>query len=174
MKKKLLAPPLKKVSLFSIMLLFSGIALFGQDIQFPQAVISSGGGNSSSNAVNLTRWRIGQINVVTLPSAENIEIQASVAGTGLSEKPIEEWSVTVYPNPVNTLLKVHFDTEIRGKYTLEIYDLSGRKLMTENAQIILPGQVAEIDLKGLTSALYFLKVTPSAQGTQKVFKIFKQ
>ena len=174
MKKKLFEPSWRKLSLYVIMLVFSGISLFGQEVQFPQAVISTGGGNASSNAVNLTRWRIGQIHVVTLPADEIIEIQANTGTTGVEEKALEKWLVTAYPNPVNTLLKVQFDSEIRGKYTLEIYDLSGRKLMTKNAQIILPGQVVEIDLKELKSALYFLKVNSAVQDIQKVFKIFKQ
>ena len=103
MKKKLLRTPLKKLSLFSIMLFFSGITLWGQDVQFPRAVISSGGGNYASNALNLTRWRIGQINVVTLPSGENITKQATIPASVLSEKPTDEWSVDVYPNPANSM-----------------------------------------------------------------------
>jgi hypothetical protein len=174
MKKKRLETPLKKLFLFCIMLFFTGIVLFGQDVQFPRAVISSGGGNSSSNAVNLTRWRIGQINLVTLPSAENIPKQAIIPTSVLSERSDEDWSATVYPNPVNTLLNVRFDMERRGEFTLELYDVSGRKIIAENGLNILPGQVAEIDLTGLTPALYLLKVIPSVEGTQKLFKITKQ
>jgi len=155
-------------------LLLSGLFSPGQDVQFSQAVVAAGGSSNMGNAVNLSRWRIGQINVVTLPSAENITKQATITTTTHSERPIEDWSVTVYPNPVNTLLNVHFDMVSQGEFTLEIYDVSGRKLIAENARIILPGQVAEIDLTGLTPALYLLKVIPSAQGTQKLFKITKQ
>jgi hypothetical protein len=174
MKKKLLRTPWKKLSLFSIILFFSGITLWGQEVQFPRAVISSGGGNYSSNVLNLTRWRIGQINVVTLPLGEKITKQATIPASPLAEKTVEEWSVTIYPNPVNTLLNIYFNMKSRGEFTLEVYDMTGRKLIAENALIILPGQVAEIDLTRLTSALYLLKVIPAKQGTQKLFKIIKQ
>ena len=163
-----------KKTLFIAILLFSGLVSPGQEVQFSPAVVSAGGSSSPGGAVNLSRWRIGQINVVTFPSAENIPKQATIAASALSERPIEEWSVTVYPNPVNTLLNVRFDMESRGEFTLELYDVRGRKLIAENALIILPGQVAEIDLTGLKPALYLLKVIPSVQGTQKLFKITKQ
>jgi hypothetical protein len=64
--------------------------------------------------------------------------------------------------------------ESQGVFTLEIFDVSGRKLITENALIIFPGQVVEIDLSGLIPALYLLKVIPSAMNAQKLFKILKQ
>lgn len=167
MKKKFLETPLKKLFLFSIMLFFSGVTLLAQNVQFPREVISSGGGNSSSGSVNLTRWRIGQINVVTIPTGEDV-------ATTISENPVEDWTVNVYPNPVNTLLNVRFDMESRGEFNLELYDVNGRKIIAENGLIILPGQVAEIDLTGLTPALYLLKVIPVTQGSQKLFKITKQ
>jgi len=163
-----------KHTLFITILLLIGLVSHSQEVQFSPAVVSAGGSSNSGNPVNLSRWRIGQINVVTFPSAENITKQATIAASALSEMPIEEWSVTVYPNPVNTFLNLHFDMESRGEFTLEIYDVSGRKLIAENKLIILPGQVAEIDLTGLTPALYLLKVIPSVQGTQKLFKITKQ
>lgn len=174
MKKKLLKILLKKLSLFSIILFFSGITLLGQNVQFPREVISSGGGNSSSGSVNLTRWRIGQINVVTIPTGEDRLKQGTVVATAISENPVEDWTVNVYPNPVNTLLNIRFDIESPGEFTLELYDVRGSKIITQNDLTILPGQVAKIDLTGLTPALYLLKIIPAAQGTQKLFKITKQ
>lgn len=154
-------------------ILLSGLFSSGQEVQFAPAVISSGGSSKPGNAVNLSRWRVGQINVVTLPSVENLLKQATVDATTLSQRPLEEWAVTVYPNPVNTWLNVYFDMESPGEFTLEIYDMSGRKLIAKNALIILPGQIAEIDLTRLAPALYLLKISPSVQGTQKIFKITK-
>jgi len=163
----------KRFPILSFLLFFSVLAVFGQDVQFPQAVISSGGGNSSSGPVNLTRWRIGQINVVTLPSGNNLK-QASAISSGLSPESKDAWSVSVYPNPVNKLLHVHFEMDTKGEFSLEIYDVSGRKLIAKNGLMIIPGQVAEIDLTGLTPTLYLLKVIPASQRNQKLFKITKQ
>ena len=173
MKDKLPKNLLIRFSILILMLFFSVIAVFGQDVQFPQAVISSGGGNSSTGPVNLTRWRIGQINVVTFPSGNSLK-QASVNHSVLAPESTDAWSVSVYPNPVNTLLHVQFDTDTKGEFGLEIYDVCGRKLIAENGLMIFPGQVAEIDLTGLTPALYLLKVIPASQRNQKLFKITKQ
>jgi len=173
MKNRLQDTPLKRFSMLSFMLFFPVITVLAQDVQFPKAIISSGGGNAVSGPVNLTRWRIGQINVVTFPS-ENPLKQASVIATTLPLETTSEWSVKVYPNPVNTILHVNFDMKSQGEFNLEIYDARGSKLISENGLIILPGQVAKLDLTGLTPALYLLKVIPSVQGTQKIFKITKK
>lgn len=173
MKKKLLKISMKKLFLFSIMLLFSGITLCGQEVQFPRSVVSAGGGNTSSGSVNLTRWRIGQINVVTFNSGNTLK-QGTAEVTTIPESADEHWKVNVYPNPVNTVLNLHFDMEAQGEFTLEVYDVRGSKIIAENGLTVLPGQVAKLDLAGLTPALYLLKVIPAEQGTQKLFKITKQ
>jgi hypothetical protein len=163
-----------KKYIFPAILILSRLASPCQEVQFSPSVISSGGSSNSTNSVNFSRWRIGQINVVILPS-ENTLKQASVINANpLPLESAKEWSVSIYPNPVNTLLKVHFEMESQGVFTLEIFDVSGRKLITENALIIFPGQVVEIDLSGLIPALYLLKVIPSAMNAQKLFKILKQ
>jgi hypothetical protein len=164
--------PLKR-TLFITILLLIGLVSFSQEVQFAPAVISSGGSSNSGNSVNLSRWRIGQINVVTFPS-ENALLQPSVITTTLSIESSTEWSASIYPNPVNSVLKVRFDLESKGEFAFEIFDVTGRKLISQNARQILPGQVAELDLTGLTPAMYLLKIIPSEEGVQKQFKITKQ
>jgi len=164
---------LMKKMLFIVILLLSVLVSPGQEVQFSPAVVSAGGGNSSSASVNLTRWRIGQINVVTFPS-ENALKQGTVVAKVIPESPAEDWTVNVYPNPVNTVLNLHFELEAKGEFNLEIYDVRGSKIISENGLIILPGQVIKIDLTRLKPALYLLKVIPAEQGTQKLFKITKQ
>lgn len=165
---------MKKLLLISAFLFLSGIALLGQEVQFPGAVISSGGSNPLSGGVNITRWRIGQINVITLPSTEKIRKLATIPETEPSEETNEAWEISVYPNPVTSWLNIRFDMESRNEFSLEVYDLRGRKIRAESSLMMLPGQVAEMDLTGLTPALYLLKVTPAANGTQKLYKITKQ
>jgi hypothetical protein len=162
-----------KKMLFIAILCLSVLVSTGQDVQFPRAIVSAGGGNPTSGSVNLTRWRIGQINVVTFNS-ENALKQGTVAATAIPESAAGDWKVNVYPNPVNTVLNIHFELEAQGEFNLEVYDVRGSKIIVENGLTILPGQVAKLDLTGLTPALYLLKVIPAEQGTQKLFKITKQ
>ena len=64
--------------------------------------------------------------------------------------------------------------ESKGEFAFEIFDVTGRKLITQNARQILPGQIAEFDLTGFTPAMYLLKIIPSGEGVQQKFKITKQ
>jgi len=163
---------MKKTLLIAILLL-SGLVSPGQEVQFSPAVVSAGGSSTQGNAVNLSRWRIGQIIVVTFP-AENVQKQASEFSTTLPQESTNGWSVTAYPNPFSSLLKVRFDMDSKGEFAFEIFDITGRKIITQNTRQILPGQIAELDLTGLTPAMYLLKIIPSGDGVQQQFKITKQ
>jgi hypothetical protein len=163
----------KILLLFSVLLTF-GLFAYSQDVQFSPAVIPSGGGSSSTQAVNLSRWRIGQINVVTLPSDENAQKMATVAHTILPDDSPSDWRVTLFPNPVQGELNIRFDMDSKGEYAFEIFDVTGRKMITQKARIIFPGQITELDLSGLTPALYVLKIIPSGEGSHRQFKITKQ
>jgi len=161
---------MKNTILLISVLLLSGFVSFSQEVQFSAAIITSGGSSHQKEAVTISRWRIGQINVLTVPSGEVLLKQAEKSLTDDSE----EWSVCVYPNPVNMMLNVHFDIESRGKYTLEIYDMKGSKILSKNNLIILPGQEEELELADLKPALYLLKVIPYEKGNFKIYKITKQ
>ena len=164
---------MEKIFLFLSVLLLTGLVSFSQEVQFSPVVISSGGSSNSTNSVNFSRWRIGQINVVTLPY-ENAQKQSSVLSTNLPIELTTGWSASIYPNPVSDMLKVRFEMESKGEFSFEIFDVTGRKLFSQNARQILPGQIAKLDFTGLTPALYLLKIIPSGEGVQQQFKITKQ
>jgi len=165
---------MKKPILFISILLLSGLVSFSQDVQFSPAVISSGGSSNSNGAVTLSRWRIGQINVITLPSDENAQKMATVAKSVLPLDSPSDWRVTLFPNPVQSKLNVRFDMTNEREYTFEIFDVTGSKMMSEKKGIIFPGQVAKLDLSQFAPALYLLKIMPSGEGSHKQFKITKQ
>ena len=157
------------ILLISLFLSF-GLSSFSQEVQFSPVVIPSGGGSPSSHAVNLSRWRIGEIHVITLPTEDFALKKAEVIPTILPD----EWIGLVYPNPVNNLLKVSIETNSTREFQFEISDITGRKHVKENATIVFPGQVVELNLSELTPAIYLLKITPHGEGTIKQFKITKQ
>ena len=165
---------MKKPILFISILLLSGLVSIGQDVQFSPAVISSGGSSHSNGAVTVSRWRIGQINVITLPSDENAQKMATVVNTILPVDSLSNWTVTLFPNPVLNKLNVRFDMATEGEFTIELFDVTGRKMMSEKKGIIFPGQVTELDFSQFAPALYLLKIMPSDEGPYKQFKITKQ
>jgi hypothetical protein len=165
---------MKKSLLFILVLLYFGLFSYSQDVQFSPAVTSSGGSSPSSFAVNLSRWRIGEIHVVTFPSDAPSLKQAEVASTLLTHDPPDDWSVSVYPNPVSNRLKICFETNNSGEFAFEITDITGRKLFSQKAKHILPGQVTEIDFSGYAPNLYLLSIIPSGELDRKLFKITKE
>ena len=165
---------MKKITLFISVLLLSGLVSFSQDVQFSPAVISSGGSSNSNGAVTVSRWRIGHINVITLPSDENAQKMATVVNTILPVDSLSNWTVTLFPNPVLNKLNVRFDMATEGEFTIELFDVTGRKMMSEKKGIIFPDQVTELDLSQFAPAIYLLKIIPYSEGSFRQFKITKQ
>jgi len=64
---------------------------------------------------------------------------------------IDEGDVVVYPNPFATFTTIQFNNDKCEKYTLELYDLMGKKIKTIDN--IITDRVT-IDKEGLTSGVY--------------------
>ncbi|WP_111684446.1 T9SS type A sorting domain-containing protein [Winogradskyella tangerina] len=81
-----------------------------------------------------------------------------------------ESSVNIYPNPVNTELNINIQDESISELDLDIYDLSGRKVIS---QVINGGLINSIDLVSLRNGLYMLTIS---DGTNVVLseKILKR
>jgi hypothetical protein len=164
---------MKKI-IISLFLLLTVLISAGQNVQFSAAVISSGGGSPSTEAIHVSRWRIGKIHVVTFPSDP---VPLKYATTDPLVKPEggpADWIATVYPNPVNSLLKIKIDSGHSGDYAFEVLDTTGRKLIAEKAGHILPGQVVELDFAGFPPGLYLLSIIPSGEVSPRLFKITKE
>ena len=162
---------MKKVLLFCMVLFLTVMSLFAQDVRFPSAIVSAGGSNTGNSAVLISRWRIGQVVVLTLPVKEN-DLKNGIVEP-LPEAPVLGWKATVYPNPVDQFLKVRIDAEKAGQYTLQVVDLTGRKLFEKVSGTIQPGEVEELDFSGFVSGIYVLNVIPADKSGNKLFKIIK-
>lgn len=77
---------------------------------------------------------------------------ASIDGTGFEE------SIKVYPNPSHDFFEIHSNRKLDY---LEIYDLRGVKLRTQNQQ------TERVDITDLSSGIYLMKLT---SGDQEVVK----
>ncbi len=80
-----------------MLIVILGLPVLAQDISFPSAIVSAGGGTGDGNPVNLSRWRIGQVHILSIPSSE------SALETNL------DWNITAYPNPVHDFLQLEFE-----------------------------------------------------------------
>lgn len=79
--------------------------------------------------------------------------------------------VTVFPNPVKTLLNITVDANTATNYTIQIMDIKGR-IVKDFQMELLPGiQEKKIDISDLNAGIYLLNL--SDKGVNKTFKIIK-
>jgi len=78
--------------------------------------------------------------------------------------------VTVYPNPFSQQFNVELNTSINGLMSLDVFDLSGRRVYTETLMSPAAG-VMTVSPPALSSGIYIMKVT--ANNSSQYFKIAK-
>ncbi|WP_136151971.1 T9SS type A sorting domain-containing protein [Flavobacterium sangjuense] len=84
---------------------------------------------------------------------------------GIEEFPESSKKVSVYPNPVKNILHIEYHTSIQS---IAVFDFLGKMVINKSVN----ANQLELDMSGLDSALYFIKVITS-DGIQN-FKIFKE
>jgi len=79
-----------------------------------------------------------------------------------------------YPNPFNPITNIRFDLPERAAVKVDIFDILGRKVMTLNEGVLIPGAAREVrvDASALASGIYFYRVT-AATPKQKFMDIGK-
>lgn len=157
-------------------LLFFGILFFiishcfAQEVQFPPTVLPAGGGAKSTNTVHISKWRIGEVNVLYIESEDLKSGSLSeLGGDALNGN----GKIVAYPNPVRELLNVQLDLDANKEIRIEVTDISGRRVLIEQKQLIVPGQVIQLDFSELTPAFYLVNVHSSDQTVTAVFKVEK-
>jgi len=103
------------------------------------------------------------VNVIAADGATKLDYEIVVNNlVGVTEA--ETSLTTIYPNPTTGELKIE-NGELRIR-SVEVFDVYGRKLLTENCQL-----KTTIDISHLNSGIYFVKITTEAGiQTQKVIK----
>ena len=101
--------------------------------------------------------------------------QTSFDWTGVAE--IDEPSVAIHPNPTNGVVNISFSQDLECQ-SVEIYSLDGRIVGTfpETSLIKTSAEMPQqaiLDISGLTSGVYILKVT-MADGTVISNRIIKE
>ncbi|TXB65177.1 T9SS type A sorting domain-containing protein [Vicingus serpentipes] len=73
-----------------------------------------------------------------------------------------------YPNPTANLLTIPLRKKVAGKVTVEMFDLSGKLVLTENS--LLNGAPLKINVSAITNGSYLIR-TIFSDGTQDSYKI---
>jgi hypothetical protein len=84
--------------------------------------------------------------------------------------------IAAYPNPVTeAVIKVSFDQLPKGKYAMDLVDLTGRLLTSKNITVTAASQLETIMLDSKAAkGLYLLRVTNNDQKIVFVKKMFVQ
>jgi hypothetical protein len=77
-------------------------------------------------------------------------------------------AIIPFPNPASNLLTIPVRKQISGKVKIEMFDLLGKVVLTENS--LLNGTSLKINVASLTSGSYLVKTTFS-DGTKDAYKI---
>jgi hypothetical protein len=152
----------------TILIVFAGLPLLAQEeVHLPPAVLAAGG-SSDGSSTGFYRWRLSMVHVITLSG----DYSAKENDWALDDaKP--DWSVSLYPNPIEEYLNVEFKVPEARDFTIKLTDISGRSLMIQKARTIVPGEIIELNMSRFSSSLYLLDITSPDQKTHKVYRIQK-
>jgi hypothetical protein len=149
---------MKKI--FTLILSLALLQAFGQDI--PMQVISSSGGYSTTTNYSIS-WTLGEPVISTLTSG-NLMLtqgfqQGNLFGTDVPNPDFNHFKFKMYPNPA--INKVYFEVdnqEAKGSFIVEIYDVTGRKMMNENLGVFNNQELKDLSVTTLKAGIYFVKV----------------
>ena len=65
----------------------------------------------------------------------------------------------VFPNPTDGKVNLVFDESLQNKAAVEVYNLLGEQMLTKNIHHLQKGESLSLDLGGLVSGLYIIKLS---------------
>ncbi|MBK7310399.1 MAG: T9SS type A sorting domain-containing protein [Sphingobacteriaceae bacterium] len=78
--------------------------------------------------------------------------------TGIRELKLDGERITVYPNPATDLVYIKMDAKGESNISLELYDMLGKKVLTQNYEAVQSEFKASINVATLNRGVYFVKV----------------
>jgi len=95
---------------------------------------------------------------------DNLGFSGSVAPTSVANTPGLADNLVVYPNPAKDNLNISFNSSFSGNYTIDVVDLSGKRLSSQTTQIKQGDNKVLINLKAFAPGTYVLQIS---NGTQR-------
>ncbi|MDZ7690627.1 MAG: T9SS type A sorting domain-containing protein [Balneolaceae bacterium] len=102
-------------------------------------------------------------------SSNVVQISVTSSGTTVSTSfrilPPEAFEVLPnYPNPFNPTTTIPFDLPVESGIILQVYDMSGRKVLEPVRRVFQPNSYnLQVDMGGLASGVYFYRVVAIPQ-----------
>jgi hypothetical protein len=77
---------------------------------------------------------------------------------GIIQNKINQVNLDVYPNPNNGLMDVKFSSPYAESFNIEIFDLTGKMILTKNVRKGNGDFILPIDLQGSPKGIYFVNL----------------
>ncbi len=166
---------MKRFILSFVFLVTAGL-LFAQ-LSMTNSVIASAGDYHESGNYSLS-WTLGEVAVATLDDYSPYVLtqgfqQPWDLEVSIQDGPETNWSVKTYPNPVYEYLKVEFSLKQSEEFSIEITDITGKKVLSHEPVFINNEEIVELDFTQFKPGIYFLRIYTTDQKIHKVYKIKK-
>lgn len=102
-----------------------------------------------ASLLSLSEFPSESFDISFIKAAENVSVEDN----------LQEASVQVYPNPSNGNLTLDLNANVNGNAQIEIIDVIGKTVHTENRAIVNGKNLLFLNLQQLTNGFYFVKVT---------------
>lgn len=159
------------------MILFGLIfSMQGWAQQLTPSVIASDGGTAKAADISLS-WTLGEYAVETIPAGGKLYTQGfhqpllmAKVLYAANEKVVTGYSVSLAPNPVQSLLNITIDAPTQENVQVSLVDLVGRSMLTKQAS----GKGSmQLDMSFYISGVYLLTVKTLSGQLIRSFKVIK-
>jgi subtilisin family serine protease/photosystem II stability/assembly factor-like uncharacterized protein len=101
--------------------------------------------------------------IIINSDAEPNDLEILLIGNGISTTTVDELSrnsttITLSPLPAGDILNIDYASENEGKYTIDIFDISGNRLIEIPVELVNGNNKFSVDIKNLTSGTYILTI----------------
>lgn len=126
-----------------------------------------------NNGWPLNSWTVTEAGIYT--NAAYVRMLSKFCGTGCvltsGENITAENNVIVYPSPSPGLVHISFAGTQGADFSIELLDLGGKHLRTEKISLPVGSRIGTIDISGLSSGIYFIKISSGQISiTRKIVK----
>ena len=122
-------------------------------------------------------YTIGELAVQTLSSPNLILTQGfqqpGESATGISIPAEQEWTLKTWPNPVTDILFLQVVSGLQTDLVVESYDILGRLHSVHKFESPLQKDPYSIDMRGMESGIYILKIRAEAHSIHEIIRIRK-
>lgn len=137
-----------KTQIFLLACLLAFTSSFAQTYQ-----ITFTGSGLSSSVTSVKVWNLTRDTSFTMGGSDTLFL---VNTSNINEAAKDIRPLSIYPNPTEKQATIRFHNPLSGQVVLDIYDLAGKLMVSENA--LLPQGDHSFTIEGLNSGLYFVMI----------------